>query len=133
METYENYTILELAKDQGVIICKCVNVKGGKLTATDVKNLSDPILNDFQIQIDKIKLLNDNKCVVVVINEEEFKKEFCLLSDDDGGYFGKINYAKKDDRNSECYITIDPMDCILIYIIIISVEIFICLSLIIIF
>ena len=110
LETYENYSILELAKDQGVIICKCDNVNGGKLTATDVKNLSDPILNDFQIQTDKIKLLNDNKCVVVVINEEEFKKEFCLLSADDGGYFGKINYVKKADRNSECYITIDPME-----------------------
>ena len=110
LETYENYSILELAKDQGVIICKCDNVNDGKLTATDVKNLSDPILNDFQIQTDKIKLLNDNKCVVVVINEEEFRKEFCLLSADDGGYFGKINYSKKTDRNSECYITIDPME-----------------------
>ena len=71
LETYENYTVLELAKDQGVIISKCDNVNGGKLTATDVKNLSDPILNDFQIQSDKINLLNDNKCVVIVINEEE--------------------------------------------------------------
>ena len=110
LETYENYSILELVKDQGVIICKCDNVNDGKLTATDVKNLSDPILNDFQIQTDKIKLLNDNKCVVVVINEEEFRKEFCLLSSDDGGYFGKINYTKKTDRNSESYITIDPME-----------------------
>ena len=110
LETYENYTVLELAKDQGVIISKCDNVNGGKLTATDVKNLSDPILNDFQIQTDKIKLLNDNKCVVVVINEEEYKKEYCLMNAEDGGYFGKINFVKKTERNSENYITIDPIE-----------------------
>ena len=110
LETYENYSVLELAKDQGVIISKCDNVNGGKLTATDVKNLSDPILNDFQIQNDKIKLLNDNKCVVVAINEEEYRKEYCLLNAEDGGYFGKINFTKKTDRNSENFITIDPVD-----------------------
>ena len=110
LETYENYSVLELAKDQGVIISKCDNVNGGKLTATDVKNLSDPILNDFQIQTDKIKLLNDNKCVVVVINEEEYKKEYCLMNAEDGGYFGKINFVKKTERNSENYITIDPLE-----------------------
>ena len=91
LETYENYAILELAKDHGVIISKCDNVNGGKLTATDVKNLSDPILNDFQIQTDKIKLLNDNKCVVAVTNEDEYKTEYCLMNVEDGGYFGKIN------------------------------------------
>ena len=110
LETYENYTVLELAKDQGVIISKCDNVNGGKLTATDVKNLSDPILNDFQIQTDKINLLNDNKCVVIVINEEEYKKEYCLLNAEDGGYFGKINFIKKTERNSENYITVDPIE-----------------------
>ena len=110
LETYENYSVLELAKDQGIIISKCDNVNGGKLTATDLKNLSDPILNDFQIQNDKIKLLNDNKCVVVAINEEEYRKEYCLLNAEDGGYFGKINFTKKTDRNSENFITIDPVD-----------------------
>ena len=110
LETYENYTILELAKDQGVIISKCDNINGGKLTSTDLKNLSDPILNDFQIQTDKIELLNDNKCVVVVINEEEYKKEYCLINAEDGGYFGKINFTKKTERNSENYITIDPVE-----------------------
>ena len=110
LETYENYTVLELAKDQGVLISKCDNVNGGKLTSTDVKNLSNPILNDFQIQTDKIELLNDNKCVVVVINEEEYKKEYCLMNAEDGGYFGKINFTKKTERHSENYITIDPIE-----------------------
>ena len=110
LETYENYTVLELAKDNGVIISKCDNVNGGKLTSTDLKNLSDPILNDFQIQNDKIKLLNDNKCVVVVTNSDEYQTEYCLMNAEDGGYFGKINFTKKTERNSENYITIDPIE-----------------------
>ena len=70
LETYENYIVLELSKDNGIIISKCDNVNGGKLTTTDLKNLSDPILNDFQIQTDKINLLNDNKCAVTTSGNE---------------------------------------------------------------
>ena len=110
LEEYENYTILELAKDHGVVISKCDNINGGKLTATDVKNLSDPILNDFQIQTDKIKLLNDNKSVVVVTNSDDDKTEYCLMNAEDGGYFGRINFVKKTERNSENYITVDPVE-----------------------
>ena len=110
LEQYENYIILELAKEHGVVISKCENVNGGKLTATDVKNLSDPILNDFQIQTDKIKLLNDNKSVVVITNSDEDKIEYCLMSAEDGGYFGTINFFKKTERNSENFITVDPME-----------------------
>jgi len=110
LEQYENYIILELAKEHGVVISKCENVNGGKLTSTDLKNLSEPILNDFQIQTDKIKLLNDNKSVVVITNSDEDKIEYCLMSAEDGGYFGKINFVKKTERNSENYITVDPIE-----------------------
>ena len=110
LEEYENYTILELAKDHGVVISKCDNINGGKLTATDVKNLSDPILSDFQIQTDKIKLLNDNKSVIVVTNSDDDKTEYCLMNAEDGGYFGRINFVKKTERNSENYITVDPVE-----------------------
>ena len=109
LEIYENYIILELAKDNGVIISKCDNINGGKLTSTDLKNLSDPILNDFQIQTDKITLLNDNKCVVIS-NGDEYKTEYYLLDSEDGGYIGKIKFFKKADRYSENYITIDPIE-----------------------
>ena len=109
LEIYENYIILELAKDNGVIISKCDNINGGKLTSTDIKNLSDPILNDFQIQTDKITLLNDNKCVVIS-NGDEYKTEYYLLDAEDGGYIGKIKFFKKADRYSENYITIDPIE-----------------------
>ena len=109
LETYENYIILELSKDNGIIISKCDNVNGGKLTTTDLKNLSDPILNDFQIQTDKINLLNDNKCAVTT-SGDEYKTEYYLMNAEDGGYIGKIKFMKKADRYSENYITINPSE-----------------------
>ena len=109
LETYENYIILELCKDNGLIISKCDNINEGKLTSTDLKNLSDPILNDFQIQYDKINLLNDKKCVIIT-NGDEYKMEYFLLNAEDGRYIGKINFFKKVDRYSENYITIDPLE-----------------------
>ena len=107
LETYENYIILELSKDNGIIISKCDNVNGGKLTTTDLKNLSDPILNDFQIQTEKINLLNDNKCAVTT-SGDEYKTDYYLMNAEDGGYIGKIKFFKKADRYSENYITINP-------------------------
>ena len=109
LETYENYIVLELSKDNGIIISKCDNVNGGKLTTTDLKNLSDPILNDFQIQTDKINLLNDNKCAVTT-SGDEYKTEYYLMNAEDGGYIGKIKFTKKADRYSENYITINPSE-----------------------
>ena len=109
LETYENYIILELAKNNGIIISKCDNINGGKLTSTDLKNLSSPILNDFQIQTDKIMLLNDNKCIICS-NGDEYKTEYYLMNTEDGGYIGKIKFYKKVDRYSENYITIDPIE-----------------------
>ena len=109
LETYENYIVLELSKDNGIIISKCDNVNGGKLTTTDLKNLSDPILNDFQIQTDKINLLNDNKCAVTT-SGDEYKTEYYLMNAEDGGYIGKIKFMKKADRYSENYITINPSE-----------------------
>ena len=109
LETYENYIVLELSKDNGIIISKCDNVNGGKLTTTDLKNLSDPILNDFQIQTDKINLLNYNKCAVTT-SGDEYKTEYYLMNAEDGGYIGKIKFMKKADRYSENYITINPSE-----------------------
>ena len=109
LETYINYIILELSKNNGIIISKCDNINGGKLTSTDLKNLSNPILNDFQIQNDKIKLLNDEKCVIIT-NGDEYKTDYFLMNAEDGGYIGKINFVKKFDRYSESYITVDPIE-----------------------
>ena len=109
LEIYENYIILELCKDNGVIISKCDNINGGKLTSTDLKNLSDPILNDFQIQTDKINLLNDYKCVITS-SGDEYKTDYYLMNAEDGGYIGKIKFFKNVDRYSENYITIDPLE-----------------------
>jgi WD40 repeat protein len=109
LETYENYSVLELARNTGVVISKCENINGGKLTSTDLKNLSDPILNDFQIQTEKCKLLDDNKCAVIEYGDD-FSKEFNLMNVENGAYIGKINFIKKNERKSAAYLTIDPIE-----------------------
>ena len=109
LETYENYTVLDLAKNNGVVISKCENINGGKLTSTNIKNLSDPQSNDFQIQTEKCQLLNDNKCVVIEYGDE-YNKEFNLLSVENGNFIGKITFNKKNSRNSAAYLTVDPYE-----------------------
>ena len=32
------------------------------------------------------------------------------MNAEDGGYFGRINFVKKTERNSENYITVDPVE-----------------------
>ena len=106
LETYENYTVLELARHAGILISRSDKINDGKLTSTDIKDLNDPILNDFQIQASRCKLLNDNKCAVI-INGDNNNTEFNLINIEDGNYIGKINFMKKYDRNSASYITVD--------------------------
>ena len=110
LEAYENYTVLELAKNTGVLISKCDNVNGGKLTSTNIKNLGDPILNDFYMQADKCKLLNDNKCAVIEYGNDN-NKEFNLINVENGAYIGQFVFSKKNfQRKSATYITVDPVD-----------------------
>ena len=110
LEAYENYTVLELAKNTGVLISKCDNVNGGKLTSTNIKNLGDPILNDFYMQADKCKLLNDNKCAVIEYGDDN-NKEFNLINVENGAYIGQFVFSKKKfQRKSATYITVDPVD-----------------------
>ena len=109
LEIYENYSVLELAKDAGALICKCESINGGKLTSTNIKNLSDPLLNDFQIQSDKCQLLDDNRCAVIIYGDD-FSKEFNLINVENGHFIGKISYSKKTGRNSAAYLTADPID-----------------------
>ena len=109
LEIYENYSVLELAKNSGALICKCESINGGKLTSTNIKNLSDPLLNDFQIQSDKCQLLDDNRCAVIIYGDD-FSKEFNLINVENGHFIGKISYSKKTGRNSAAYLTADDID-----------------------
>ena len=106
LEAYENYTVLELAKHSGILVSRSDNVNDGKLTSTDIKDLNDPILNDFQIQARRCKLLNDNKCAVI-INGNNYNTEYNIINIEDGNYIGKLNFVKKYDSNSASYITVD--------------------------
>jgi WD40 repeat protein len=106
LEVYENYTVLELAKNTGVLVSKCDNINGGKLTSTDIKNLNDPILNDFQIQEGNCQILNDNKSAVIT-KGDEFSSEYNFINVENGSFIGKIDFIKKIDRKSLNYITVD--------------------------
>ena len=106
LQTYENYTVLELAKNIGIIIVKCENINGGKLTSVNIKNLEDLIYNDFQIQTEKCKLLDDNKVAVIEYGDDN-NKEYNLLDVENGNFIGKINFLKKTNINSEEYLTVD--------------------------
>ena len=106
LEAYENYTVLELAKNTGVLVSKCDNINSGKLTSTDIKNLNDPILNDFQIQDKNCQILNDNKSAVIM-KGDEFSSEYNFINVENGSFIGKIDFIKKIDRKSLNYITVD--------------------------
>lgn len=106
LEAYENYTVLELAKNTGVLVSKCDNINNGKLTSTDIKNLNDPILNDFQIQDKTCQILNDNKSAVIT-KGDEFSAEYNFINVENGSFIGKIDFMKKIDRKSLNYITVD--------------------------
>ena len=110
LEIYENYTVLELAKNLGVLISKCQNVNKGKLTSTNLQNLGDPILNDFQIQADKCKLLQDSKTAVIEYGDNNHK-EFNLINVENGAYIGQFIFERKyKERKYATYITADPID-----------------------
>ena len=107
LETYENYTVLELVRYEGILISKCDNVNGGKLTATNFQNLDEPKLIDFKIESDHCQLLNDSKSAIVT-SGDEFSKEFIFINIKNGDFIGKIDFVKKHERYSEIYITADP-------------------------
>ena len=107
LEVYENYVVLELAKNNGAIIVKCENINGKKLSSINIKNLGDPITNDFQIQSDKCKLLDDYKVAVIEFGDE-YTKEFHLINVENGTIIGKFHFVKKNDKKSAAYITVDP-------------------------
>ena len=109
LETYENYSVLELAKNIGAVISKCENINGGKLTSTNIKNLNDPILNDFQIQTEKCQLLDDNKTAVIEYGDE-FNKEYNLINVENATFIGKITFTKKNQRHSVAYLTLDKYE-----------------------
>ena len=107
LETYENYTVLELVRYEGIIISKCDNVNGGKLTATNFQNLNEPKLIDFKIQSEHCQLMNDNKSAIIE-SGDEFSKEFNFINIKNGDFIGKLDFVKKHERYSEIYITADP-------------------------
>jgi len=104
LKTYENYTVLDLVRFEGIVISKCEDTK---LIATDYKIIEMPVTVEFQIQSDKCELLSDHKSAVIELGDE-FSKEFTFINVKDGNFIGKLNYVKKNERYSEIYINVDP-------------------------
>ena len=104
IQTYKNYTTLELTEYGGILITKCDNINGGKLTSIDLNNNEEQKLYDFQIQTNKCQILNDQKCAMIKYGDK-YCKEFILLNIKNGNFMGKINYVQNIDRNTETYIT----------------------------
>ena len=96
-----------MAKNNGAIVVKCENINGGKLSAINVKNLGSPITNDFQIQANKCKLLEDYKFAVIEYGDD-YNKEFNFINVESGNLIGKINFLKKKDRKAAACVTVDP-------------------------
>ena len=103
LQTFENYTVLDLIRFEGIVISKC---EGGKLIATDYKMLDNPVSIEFQLQSDNCKLMNDHKSVVIEYGDE-FNKEYSLMNIKNGNFIGQLKYVKKSERYSEVYITAD--------------------------
>ena len=104
LNTYENYTVLDLVRFEGIVISKCNDTK---LISTDYKILDNPESVEFRIQSDKCLLMNDHKSAIVEFGDDEFNKEFNLINVQNGNFIGKLNYVKKRERYSEIFITAD--------------------------
>ena len=107
LEVFENYKILELSDILGIVISKCDNINKGQLTSSDYKNLSDPIINTFEIQSERSNLLNDKKTLVSLTGKNDNEMEYLLSDIENGGFIGKISFMKKSNRNSQQFLTVD--------------------------
>ena len=104
VQIYENYTNLELTEYGGILITKCDNINGGKLTSIDLNDKNEQKLSEFQIQTNKCEILNDQKCAMIIYGDT-YCKEFNLFNIKNGNFMGKINYVQNIDRNTETHIT----------------------------
>ena len=109
IEIFENFTVLELARNKGFIISKCENINGGKLSSININKMNEWIYHDFQIQTRKCKLLNDNKTAIIEYGDES-NKEIYLINIENGNFIGKMTFLKKINRNSATCITINAYD-----------------------
>ena len=106
LQKFVNFSTLLLANKEGYVVFKCDNINGGKLSSFDLKNKENRVYNEFLIQTDRCKLINDHKSVLIEYGDN-INKEFNLINIKNGNFMGKINYTKKIRRNAEVFITGD--------------------------
>ena len=107
LKIFENYTVLELVKTNGIfLITKSDNINGGKLCSMEYKSKDEIIFHDFEIQTNKCELINDQETALIQYGDE-LNKEFNLINIKNGKFMGKINFEKNIERNVETCLTVD--------------------------
>lgn len=112
LKSFINYSILELAINNGIIVFKCDNLNNGLLSSLSIKNLDDlsyDAMNEFKVQDDKCQLLNDHKTAIIK-KGDDFHSEYNLVNIENGEIIGKINFLKKNDRKSISFINADILE-----------------------
>ena len=113
LQTYENYFIVDLAKNEGVIISRSSNINNGNLTISDIQNLENIENKNCQLQAETSCILQDNKTIVSVFGEEK-KLNFILSEVQNGKMIADIKFTQNYDRHAEVDLSVNTKDNVII-------------------
>ena len=113
LQIYENYCIVDLAKNEGVIISRCSNINEGNLTISNIKNLENIENKNCQLQAETSCILQDNKTIVSVFGEEK-KLNFILSEVQNGKMIAEIKFTQNYDRHAEIDLSVNTKDNVII-------------------
>ena len=113
LQTYENYFIVDLAKNEGVIISRSSNINNGNLTISNIQNLENIENKNCQLQAETSCILQDNKTIVSVFGEEK-KLNFILSEVQNGKMIADIKFTQNYDRHAEVDLSVNTKDNVII-------------------
>ena len=113
LQTYENYYIVDLAKNEGVIISRSSNINSGNLTISNIKNLENIENKNCQLQAETSCILQDNKTIVSVFGDEK-KLNFILSEVQNGKMIADIKFTQNYDRHAEVDLSVNTKDNVII-------------------
>ena len=113
LQTYENYFIVDLAKNEGVIISRSSNINSGNLTISNIQNLENIENKNCQLQAETSCILQDNKTIVSVFGEEK-KLNFILSEVQNGKMIADIKFIQNYDRHAEIDLSVNTKDNVII-------------------
>ena len=113
LQIYENYFIVDLAKNEGVIISRSSNINKGNLTISNIENLEKIEHKNCQLQAETSGILQDNKTIVSVFGEEK-KLNFILSEVKNGKMIAEIKFNQNYDRHYEVDLSVNMKDNVII-------------------